>query len=88
MFQNECFEELLVQYYEDLLAKNPLEQHRNESGEIQFENTGDSLIDHWEAKIASGEEVDLWDSFSPQARASLEEKLARARNKKKHRIGG
>lgn len=72
MFQERTVLDLLVEYHLDKFDENPLEVHRQADGYIQLTDTGDNLIDRWEQQIASGEEVDLWESFSPEARERIE----------------
>jgi len=66
----------MVEFYEDLYDSKPLEAHRNEDGEIQFTDTGDDMIDKWEAELASGQIPDLWESFSPDMQKTFKERAA------------
>ncbi len=61
----------MVEYWLDRFDTHPLEVHRNADGFIQLKDTGDPLVDKWEEKIARGEEPDLWEAFSPEAREEL-----------------
>lgn len=67
--------DLLVEFYLDLFYKKPLEAHRNDDGEIQFSDTGDALIDKWEAQLARGESPDLSEVMD----GTEAERLAKAR---------
>jgi len=70
--------DLMVEYWLDRFDESPLEVHRNADGFIQLKDTGDPLIDKWEEKIAQGDEPDLWEAFSPEAREQLNRARARA----------
>lgn len=63
--------DLMVEFYEDMFDEKPLEAMRNEDGHIQFTDTGDPLIDKWEAEIAQGMDPNLWDAFSPEMQERL-----------------
>lgn len=78
MFQERTLLDLLVEYNLDKFDENPLEVHRQADGEIQLMDTGDNLIDKWEQQLADGDEVDLWESFSPEARARIEKMRKKA----------
>lgn len=72
---------MLVEYKIDLFEKKPLEAHRNENGEIQFKDTGDDMIDKWEAQIAKGEIPDLYEAFDEESLAHIERLRQVARDK-------
>lgn len=61
--------ELLIMFWEDYYRKNPIESRRTEDGRVIFQNTGDALIDKWEAEMAAGLEPDLLEGLSPEERA-------------------
>lgn len=73
--QNATPFELLVELYEDHFDENPREQFdmlRNaESGEIEFEETGDELIDKWEKELALGITPDLSEGLSEDVKKKL-----------------
>lgn len=54
-----------------MFESDPLAVHRGKDGEVQFTDTGDNMIDQWEADIADGREPDLWDAFTPEAKEQL-----------------
>jgi hypothetical protein len=62
----------MVEYYVDVFEKKPLEARRNEKGEIQFTDTGDTLIDRWEEQIAKGETPDLFEAFDEESLTHME----------------
>lgn len=80
LFQERTLLDLLVEYHLDVFDAKPLEVHRNADGEIQLQDTGDDLIDKWEQQIAEGDDVDLWEAFSPEAIEKIKQRL---RNKRK-----
>jgi len=57
---------LLVEYYSDYFDENSLEAYRQADGEIQLTDTGDELIDKWEALLAEGKVPDLYEAFSKE----------------------
>lgn len=67
LFQERTIFDLLVEYYVDRFEEKPIEAQRNEQGEIQFTDTGDDLIDKWEAQIAKGETPDLTEAFDDES---------------------
>lgn len=73
--------DLLVEYYIDIFEKKPLEVHRNSDGEIQFKDTGDALIDKWEAQIAAGETPDLFEAFDEESISHMERLRQAARDR-------
>lgn len=79
LFQKTTYFELLVDYFQDYYEANPIEQYRNEQGNIQFKDTGDPLIDKWEQEIQEGNTPDLLEAFSEEQKRSIIEKLERAR---------
>ena len=56
-----------------------MEIHTNEKGEIQFSDTGDPLIDRWEAQIAQGLTPDLTEAFDKDTWERTKARLARAK---------
>lgn len=72
MFEERTVFDLLVEYKLDLFEKKPLEAHRNADGEIQFSDTGDPLVDKWEAQIAKGELPDLFEAFDEESLTHME----------------
>lgn len=80
LFQERNLLDLMVEYWLDVYDDKPLEAHRNEDGFIQMKDTGDSLIDKWEEKIAAGEEPDLTEAFSPESWEALDKIRANAKN--------
>lgn len=53
--------------YEDMFDADPkmmLDAARGEDGEIEFEETGDPLIDKWERELRMGIEPDLTEGMS------------------------
>lgn len=87
-FQESTTFELLTEFYEDLFDKDPkasLEVMRGESGEIEFEETGDPLIDKWEQELRMGLEPDLTEGMSAKDLARMKaekEKIKRAKSLK------
>lgn len=75
-------DDLLVEWYEDIFSKNPIEIHRNEAGDIQFQDTGDDLVDAWEKNIAKGGNVNLWEAFSDSSKQDLLKKFAKIKELK------
>ena len=71
LFTSQTKFELLVEYQLDIFEKNPLEVHRQADGEIQFTNTGDSLIDKWEQDLADGIMPDLTEAFNEESLEKL-----------------
>jgi hypothetical protein len=77
---HECFADLtyfdlLTEVYEDYYDENPkavLSDMKGDDGEIEFEETGDELIDKWEKELAMGLTPDLNEGLSPQAKQLLE----------------
>ena len=63
---------MLVEFWDDQYDQNPLEAHRNADGHVQFKDTGDPLIDKWEAQIARGEEPDFSEAYTEEEQAKLE----------------
>jgi len=63
----------------DYFENNPLEVHRQEDGEIQFTNTGDSLIDKWEQDLADGVLPNLEEAFTPEALEKLRNRFDRVK---------
>lgn len=85
LFQSRTKFDLLVEFYEDYYDKNPLDAHRNADGTIQFKDTGDDMIDKWEAEIAAGLTPDFYEDLSPED----QEKVKRLREKRnKSRASG
>lgn len=81
---HECFVsqtlfELLVEYHSDYFESNPLEVHRQADGEIQFTDTGDSLIDKWEQDLADGILPDLTEAFSEGSLEKIKARLDRTK---------
>jgi hypothetical protein len=77
LFLSRTVHDLLVELLEDRFEDSPIESHRGADGEIIFTETGDPLIDSWEQKIAAGEQVDLWESFSSEDAARVKRLLDR-----------
>ncbi len=75
LFSDRTVYDLLVEFFEDTFEKNPLEAYRTKDGKIVFTDTGDELVDSWEQRIAKGESVDLWESFTPEAKAYVQKFL-------------
>lgn len=71
LFTSRTLFDLLVEFYDDYYDKNPLEAHRNKDGEIQFRDTGDPVVDHWEQLIADGKTPNFSEVLSPEALARL-----------------
>jgi hypothetical protein len=82
LFQKETLFYWLVEYFLDYFEKNPLETYRTADGEIQFTDTGDSLIDKWEEIIAEGGEPDLTEAFNPEALEAIKNR----KNKKQKNV--
>jgi hypothetical protein len=80
LFQETTFFEHLVDYFLDYYEANPLEQHRNEDGTIQFKATGDDLIDRWEKELSQGNTPDLMEAFSEEQKNSIIKRLERVKN--------
>jgi hypothetical protein len=68
----------MIEFWEDYYYENPLEAHRDESGEVRFQ-TGDPQIDRWEEQVARGEEPDYDEIFSKEQL----EKIEKLRNRSK-----
>ena len=81
LFQNSTLFELLTDFWLDKFEQKPIEAHRNAKGEIQFRDTGDTLIDRWEAQIADGEIPDLMEAFDEESIRHIEKLKAAARAK-------
>jgi hypothetical protein len=81
LFLSRTIHELLVELLEDRFEESPLEAHRGLDGEVTFTDTGDPLVDEWEKRIAAGETVDLWESFTPEQTARLKRLLSKTGNK-------
>lgn len=64
-FQDATEEELLTEWWVDYFRENPLEAHKNESGDVVFKHTGDPLIDKWEHQRELGIEPDYEEGMSP-----------------------
>lgn len=62
-FLDRTLHEHLVDMFETVFLKKPLEMHRQSDGEYQFTETGDKLIDQWEEQIAAGHIPDLLEAF-------------------------
>lgn len=71
----------MTDFWLDKFEQKPIEAHRNTNGEIQFRDTGDELIDRWEAQIANGEIPDLFESFDEESLKYIEKLRAAARAK-------
>ncbi len=69
LFQERTLESLLTEFWADVYAKNPLEAHRQEDGEIQLKNTGDPYIDKWEEELAQGLVPDYEEMFTEEQMA-------------------
>ena len=66
--------DLLVDYYEDMYEDSPhamLDAMRGEDGEIVLTDTGDPLIDKWEAELSKGLMPDLEEGMSEESRQRL-----------------
>ena len=61
-----------MDFWEDYFEQNPLEVHRNEDGQIQFQHTGDDLIDKWEKELAEGKMPDYMEGFSTEQLEKLD----------------
>lgn len=72
LFQERTVFDLLTEFYVDKFREKPIEAHRNADGEIQLTDTGDALVDRWEAQIAAGQEPDLWEAFDEESIRHLE----------------
>ncbi len=70
--------DLLVEFFEDKFEVDPLEAHRREDGKIVFTDTGDDLVDTWEQQIADGNDVNLWEAFTPESRALVLKHLGKS----------
>ncbi len=78
--QESTLEDLLVEYYEDYFHKHP-EEARKElavEGEFTFDETGDALLNKWEAELARGVTPDLEEGLSPAERQKLKHERERA----------
>lgn len=75
LFQQETPIYWLTEYYVDYFEKNPLEVHRTEDGNIQFTDTGDSMVDRWEEQLAAGELPDLTEAFDPESLKKIQSRL-------------
>lgn len=84
LFQTRTIFDLLVEWELDYFENNPLEIHRGDDGEVYFRDTGDDLIDHWEAMIfdGAGADVDLKEAFLPGEFEKVVAKLERAKGQK------
>ena len=86
LFQQETEFDLLVEMLEDHFEEDPkaaLEVWRGASGEIEFSDTGDDLIDKWERELAMGLEPDLTEGISEATRKQLEKEQRRGALAKK-----
>jgi hypothetical protein len=72
LFQERTIFDLYVEFKLDKFFEKPIEAHRNASGDIQFQDTGDEVIDRWEEQIAKGETPDLWEAFDDESLKHLE----------------
>lgn len=87
LFEARTILEHVVDFYQDYYEENPLESYRNKDGVVVFSNTGDALIDKWEAAIAEGKDIDLSEAFTDEQRADLKAKLAKAASSRKNTLG-
>jgi hypothetical protein len=74
-------EDLLFEYWEDFYDKNP-EEHRkvlHPDGKVVFDETGDNLLDKWEAEVAQGLVPDLEEGMSKEERERLRQEREKAR---------
>lgn len=55
--------EHLIEYHLDVLYAKPLEAYKTSDGEYVFTDTGDEMIDRWEAQLAAGIDPDLEEAF-------------------------
>lgn len=72
-------------FWEDMFEKKPLEAYRNADGHVQFTDTGDELIDKWEAELAEGKVPDYGEAFTPEQLAQLEHLRTKGTDKFGHR---
>ena len=59
----------MVEFYEYFFEENPNEMikaGKDKDGNIQFKDTGDDLIDHWEEQIARGQMPDLTEGMTEE----------------------
>lgn len=85
LFLDSSVDELLVMFWEDVFDKKPLEAYRTKDGHIQFTDTGDELIDKWEAELAEGKMPDYMEGFSSEAMERLEHLRTKGTDKFGHR---
>lgn len=72
LFQSRTLFEHLTDFWEDHFANTPLAVYKNEQGEVQFSETGDSMIDKWEKELAEGKTPDYMEAFSEEQLAKLD----------------
>ena len=78
LFEDQTLYDLLVEFFTDDYADNPIEAHRNENGDIQFKDTGDPYIDKWEEELASGQTPDLMEMFTADQISRIVKRSARS----------
>ena len=86
-FQSSTEFDLLVEFYEDVFEKDPaamFEAGKGEDGEIMFGDTGDPMIDKWEAEFAKGLVPDLGEGMTNEAK----DRLGRLANRKRSMAEG
>lgn len=72
-------EDLLVEYYEDYFEEEPGEARKalSDNGEFIFTETGDPLLDKWEAELAKGLMPDLEEGYSKEQKKELQHERAK-----------
>lgn len=71
LFQEASLEELLVWMHEQRFLESPIEARRRADGSVGFDDLDDPLLARWEEQIKAGQDPDLTEGLSDEARAAL-----------------
>jgi hypothetical protein len=63
--------DMLSEFWQDYYEDNPLASSTKADGTVQFEDTGDPLIDKWETELANGKIPDYLEGFDDVQRQRL-----------------
>lgn len=78
--------DLLTEFWEDYYYDNPLAASTKADGTVQFEDTGDPLIDKWETELANGKIPDYLEAFSDAERERLNNLRKHGRTRHGHLV--
>jgi len=76
----------LSEFWEDYYRDNPLAASTKEDGTVQFEDTGDPLIDKWETQLANGEIPDYMEALNDEQRTKLNNLRKHGRTRHGHLV--